>query len=212
MSSLLYERLVVGPLQTNCYLIRDRSAHSGVIVDPGGDADLIEARVRALGMRVETILATHGHPDHVFAAGALARILGVGIAMHEADVPILQQSLPIAEMFYDMRLFESFTPDRFLREGDVVPVGGSKLRVLHTPGHSPGGICFLADDAVFCGDVLFAGSVGRTDLPGGSFEQLTDSLRDRVMCLNDAIVVYPGHGPQTTIGAERRSNPFLTHL
>lgn len=209
MTPIRHERLVVGPLQTNCYVLWDSSTGGGVIIDPGGDNDLIQTLVKSLGVRVERILATHGHPDHIFSAGALSRVYGVGVAMHAADIPVLEESAAIAEMFYDMAAFVPFAPDTLLSDGELVPVGGTEARVIHTPGHSPGGVCFQTEAGVFCGDTLFAGSIGRTDLPGGSYEQLMESIRSALMSLEDSTPVFPGHGPRTTIGAERRSNPFL---
>lgn len=209
MSALRHERVVVGPLETNCYIVWDSASDSGLIIDPGGDSDLIQARVRSLGIRVDRILATHGHPDHIFSAGALSQVYGVGVAMHEADVPVLEESLAIAAMFYDMAVFVPFDPDLLLSEGDLVPVGNCEALAIHTPGHSPGGLCFRTNAGVFCGDTLFSGSVGRTDLPGGSYPQLVQSIQSKLMAMDDSTPIFPGHGPETTIGAERRSNPFV---
>lgn len=206
---LEFRALVVGPLETNCYLIWDTSTHKAAIIDPGGDKQAITDTISSLGIEPEYILLTHGHPDHCFIAGDLARDFGARIAMHGEDIPIIADGLGIAELFYDVSSYVEFSPSVLLSDGDVIEFGESPVEVLHTPGHSPGGLCFVTSEGVFCGDTVFAGSIGRTDFPGGSYTQLINSIRTRILSLKDATPLYPGHGPSTTVGTERESNPFL---
>ena len=202
--------LSVGPLGTNCYIIWDRETRKAAIVDPGGDEDVIANEASSLDLAVEWILITHGHPDHCFCAGALASGYDARIGMHPADIERMRaEGLEIASMFYDVSTYVEFTPTDLLSDGQVITIGESEVRVLHTPGHSQGGVCFVTDAGVFCGDTIFAGSIGRTDFPGGSFEQIIDSIKTRILTLEDSTRLYPGHGPATTVGEERKSNPFV---
>ena len=198
-----------GPLATNCYIVWDTATKSAAIIDPGGDKERILESVSSLQLDVKYVLLTHGHPDHCFHAGELAQYYHVETAMHESDIPALTEGLSIAEMFYDLTEYVSFTPSRILNDGDTIELGDSAINVLHTPGHSPGGVAFVTDAGVFCGDTIFAGSVGRTDFPGGSLERLIISIRSQLFELDDQTALYPGHGPATTVGAERKSNPYL---
>lgn len=199
--------LVGGPLATSCYIVWDADTRAAAIIDPGGSREEIVARIAALDLCVERVLLTHGHPDHCFYAGDIALHYGVGVAMHEADVPLLTDEL--AELFYDISAYVRFAPSEFLRDGDVIALGASEIKVLHTPGHSQGGLCFETAAGVFCGDTIFAGSVGRTDLLGGSHEELMRSIEMAITPLPDSTPLYPGHGPATTVGNERIGNPFL---
>jgi glyoxylase-like metal-dependent hydrolase (beta-lactamase superfamily II) len=199
----------VGPFATNCYVIWDASTKQAAIIDPGGDRQRIEEMIASHGLDVKYTLLTHGHPDHTFFAGELAGHYGAEVAMHESDIPTLTESLPIAEMFYDLTSYEAFSPSIVLNDGDWIDLGDSRIRVLHTPGHSRGGVSFVTHEGIFCGDTVFAGSVGRTDFPGGSMEQLINSIQAQLLTLDDQTPLYPGHGPATTVGAERRSNPYL---
>jgi hydroxyacylglutathione hydrolase len=205
-----FESLVVGPLETNCYVIWDEPTHDCAVIDPAGDTRRIADCIASNDLAVRLILLTHGHPDHCFAAAELAREYDAQICMHEADVNQMGQGMGIAELFYDVSRFVRFSPSKLLNDGDVLSLGQSRIEVIHTPGHSPGGLCFVTDAGVFCGDTVFAGSIGRTDLPGGSYEQLIASIRTKLLCLPDETALYPGHGPATTVGRERASNPFLT--
>ena len=201
--------LTVGPLNTNCYILWDGNTRACAIIDPGGDRHRITADISSLGLRVEWILLTHGHSDHSFYAGSLASEYGARIGMHAADVDMLTQSLGIAVVFYDLSEYVPVTPTDWLTDGQVISLGVSELKVIHTPGHSQGGVCFVMDVGVFCGDTVFAGSVGRTDFPGGSFEQLIESIKSKLLVMPDSTPLYPGHGPATTVGEEKRSNPYL---
>ncbi len=201
--------LTVGPLDTNCYVLWDHSTRACAIIDPGGDPDRIIQTVASLNVRVEWILLTHGHSDHSFHAGNLAQEYGARIGIHAADVDMLATGLGIAEMLYDLSEYVAVKPTDLLVDGEAVGLGESEIRVIHTPGHSPGGVTFATDAGVFCGDTIFAGSIGRTDFPGGSYEQLIDSIKSKLLYFPDSTSLYPGHGPATTVGEEQRSNPFL---
>ena len=201
--------LTVGPLASNCYVIWDADTKHGAIIDPGGDKDRITDAIKSLGIDVKYVLLTHGHPDHAFHAGELAHEFGAEIAMHESDIPMLADGLGIVEMFYDTATYVDFVPSRTLCDGDTIPLGDSRIKAVHTPGHSQGGLCFVTDAGAFCGDTIFAGSVGRTDFPGGSMEEMLHSIRTQILTLRDDTALYPGHGPATTVAAERNSNPYL---
>ena len=201
----------VTPFQQNCTLIWDEATKVGAVVDPGGDLDRIEAAIAEQGVRVEKILLTHGHVDHAAGADELREKLGVPIeGPHLAD-KFLLDSLPMTAAQYGLGEARPVTPDRWLDQGDVVQVGELTFDILHCPGHSPGSVVFVSRDARFAlvGDVVFKGSVGRTDLPGGNHEQLIRAIKDKVLPLGDDIAFIPGHGPTGTLGEERVSNPFL---
>jgi len=207
--SIEFAFLVVGPIETNCYVIWDRDTRAAAVIDPGDEAERIAAIVESNGLRVERILLTHGHFDHMFCAGELARQYGARVGMHESDVWLLSDGLGVAEPYYDLSEHVPVTPDDLLKDGDVIALGESTVTVLHTPGHSAGGLCFVTDAGVFCGDTIFAGSVGRTDFPTGSFDTLIASISSKLLSLDDATPLLPGHGPATTVGAERKWNFYL---
>ncbi|TXM75362.1 MBL fold metallo-hydrolase [Methylobacterium sp. WL12] len=201
----------VTPFQQNCTLIWDAATKVGAVVDPGGDLDRIEAAIAEQGVRVEKILLTHGHIDHAGGAAELRERLGVPIeGPHEADRYLLD-SLPETGANYGIDGARVVTPDRWLDEGDAVTVGPLAFDILHAPGHSPGSVVFVSRDARFAlvGDVVFKGSVGRTDLPGGNHDQLIRAILEKVLPLGDDLAFIPGHGPTGTLGEERVSNPFL---
>ncbi|MFY9294105.1 MAG: MBL fold metallo-hydrolase [Methylorubrum rhodinum] len=201
----------VTPFQQNCTLIWDDATKVGAVVDPGGDLDRIEAAIRAQGVKVEKILLTHGHIDHAGGAAELKERLGVPVeGPHDAD-KFLLDSLPVAAESYGLEPARPITPDRWLNEGDSVTVGGLTFDILFVPGHSPGSVVFVSRDARFAlvGDVVFQGSIGRTDLPGGNHEQLIRGIKDKVLPLGDDVAFIPGHGPTGTLGQERQTNPFL---
>ena len=204
-----YQTLILGPFETNCYIIWDAATSRAAIIDPGGDGDRIAAIVASEGLSVEWVLLTHGHLDHSYLAGEMALRYGARVGMHESDIGLLSNTLGIGEMFYDMSVHVPFTPSDLLTDGKLISLGNSQIEVLHTPGHSAGGLCFVTDVGVFCGDTVFSGSIGRTDLPGGSYEQLMVSIRSKLLVLKDSTALFPGHGPATTIGTERATNPFL---
>ncbi len=211
MSQLLVEVVPVTPFGQNCSLVFDEATREGVVVDPGGDLDRIEAAIKEQGVTVEKILLTHGHIDHAGGAAELKERLGVPVeGPHEAD-RFLLDNLPATAAGYGLPPARAVTPDRWLDEGDEVGVGGLSFGILHAPGHSPGSVVFVSRDARFAlvGDVVFRGSIGRTDLPGGNHAQLIRMIMEKVLPLGDDVAFLPGHGPGGTLGEERRTNPFL---
>lgn len=207
---MIQKVLSVGMLESNCYILGDEETREAVVIDPGGDAPEILAVLRQEKLQLKTIINTHGHFDHVGANKELQEATGAPIAIHTADAPMLSQPSAEALFFTGGRLQPS-RASILLQEGDVLDFGRYQLKVLHTPGHTPGGICLvlLQEPIVYVGDTLFAGSIGRTDFPGGSFEDLINSVRTKIFTLGDHYLVMPGHGPATTVGQERLYNPFF---
>ena len=199
--------LVVGALFTNCYILRAETKEA-MVVDPGAEPEAITEALQEEGLAVRYILLTHAHFDHVCAVKALQDTLGGETLLHGADLPLLQ-NLPAQGAAFGMRTGPVPRVDRLAKEGDLLSLGGCDFQIIHTPGHSPGGISLLASGMVLVGDALFAGSIGRTDLPGGDQQQLLHSIRSKLFSLEDDVWVFPGHGEATRIGQERSSNPFL---
>jgi hydroxyacylglutathione hydrolase len=204
-----YELVVVGALETNCYLVYCEETRACAVVDPGADHEKIVAAVADLELKPAVVLNTHGHVDHIGANSDIIRKYAVPLAMHAADTGMLQVSDYI-ELSLLLGARNSPPPDRLLADGDEIAVGRTSLRVIHTPGHTPGSISFVHGGVLFSGDTLFSGGVGRTDLPGGSWKDLERSIRERILTLPEETLVLPGHGPWTTVGQERAANPFLT--
>ncbi|MBU2549774.1 MAG: MBL fold metallo-hydrolase [Proteobacteria bacterium] len=190
---MLIKHLPAGPLMVNCFILGDEASGEAVVIDPGGNVPDIVSIIEEHGLGLTAIINTHGHWDHTGGNADLKRAAGGRILIHQAEEA------------------RGFKPDGYLREGEAVVFGPHRLEILETPGHSPGGISlyFREVDAVFVGDLLFAGSIGRTDLPGGSFEVLVRSVRDKIYPLGDETRVLPGHGPMTSVGQEKRFNPFV---
>jgi hydroxyacylglutathione hydrolase len=214
MAKLKVLIIPVTPFQQNCSLVFDEEAKRGAIVDPGGDVPDILKAIEQSNVKIEKILLTHGHIDHAGGAEELRETLGVQIeGPHTGDLFLLND-LPKSGEKYGMVDSRSVVPDRWLKEGDEVMVAGLKFSILHAPGHSPGSIIFFNDENRFAlmGDVLFQGSVGRTDFPYGSHETLMKSIKEKVLPLGDDVVFLPGHGPASQIGAERKTNPFIQGL
>jgi hydroxyacylglutathione hydrolase len=201
-------RLVVGPLQVNCFVLADEKTKDAVVIDPGDDAEDILKVIKDKGLKVKYIVTTHAHFDHVGAIKAVKDATGAELLIHEGDAPMLA-SAPRHSAAFGMKAVSSPAADRYVKHGDVITAGEVSLRVLQTPGHSPGGISLLEQGMVFTGDALFAGSIGRTDLPGSDLMTLLRSIKTNLMSLPDDTKVFPGHGPASTIGDERRENPFL---
>lgn len=209
MSLEIFWHREVGPLACNCYVVGDPVTKEAIVIDPGGDAgDLIEA-LAAQQLAVTAIVATHAHFDHVIAAETVREHTGAPFYMHEADRPLLDWFQESALMFLGLETGPPPAVDSSAAEGDVLKAGSAELSVLHTPGHSPGSIVLVGGDALFSGDTLFAGSVGRTDLPGGDTRTLVDAVKHKLFTLERDLPVYPGHGPATTLERERIYNPFV---
>ncbi|MBA7678674.1 Hydroxyacylglutathione hydrolase GloC [subsurface metagenome] len=204
---MILKKVVVGPLGSNCYIVGSESNKEGMIIDPGDEAEVIFKKVKDLGLAIKFIVLTHGHIDHIGALKEVKKATGAEVAIHTDEAKSLQKqsSSTLLGLAYPTPL----PPDRLLQDGDSLDIGDVHFWVLHTPGHSPGGICLSGEGIVFSGDTLFNCGIGRTDLPGGNSSQLMNSIHTKLMVLPDNTVVYPGHGPDTTIGAERRGNPFL---
>ena len=202
------ETIIVGPLATNCHIAACEETGEALIIDPGGDPEEIARAVERLGVRPVLVVLTHGHSDHMAAAAETARRYGAEVAMHPDDGETLARSIADAPL-WGLGSPAPVTIGRELGAGDKVRFGRQEATVLHTPGHTRGGICLALDGAVFAGDTLFARSIGRTDFFGGDMETIIESIRRELLALPDETVVYTGHGPATTIGEERRENPFV---
>jgi glyoxylase-like metal-dependent hydrolase (beta-lactamase superfamily II) len=191
----------------NCFIVGCDQTREAVVIDPGADSDKILMALADLKLKVKYILNTHGHFDHVSANKKMKEVTGADIMIHTLDAPMLSR-LSASAAAWGMSAEDSPAPDRTLAEGDTVSFGNITLNVIHTPGHTPGGISFSTDGHVFVGDTLFAGSIGRTDFPGGDYDTLISSIRNKLFLLDDDIQVLTGHGPETSIGQEKRFNPF----
>jgi hydroxyacylglutathione hydrolase len=206
---LIVATLPVGLIQTNCYVVGCEQTREGVVIDPGGNPERILAVVERHSLAIKYVLNTHAHFDHTDANGALVEATGAPLAIHPRELPLLQRSGGAA--LFGLQAGSSPPPDLELHDGDELQVGTLCFQVLHTPGHTPGHVCFYEPEegVLFDGDVLFARGIGRTDLPGGNWQQLMHSIHDVLFALPDETVVYSGHGPATTIGEEKRLNPWL---
>ncbi len=206
------ETLAVGPLGCNCSILADLQAKRAIVIDPGGDFEEIDRRLRALGVGVDAIVHTHTHVDHVGSTAELQRKTGAAASIHEGD-RFLYELLPIQAALIGTDVPVVADVDSALVDGRTLRAGSIELAILHTPGHTPGSCCFVAADGdatrVFAGDTLFRGSIGRTDLWGGDAEAILRSIHDKLLALPDEALVVTGHGPSTTIGSERARNPFL---
>lgn len=214
-STLRAAIIPVTPFQQNCTVLFDAQTQRGVIIDPGGDVPVIVQTLQENGIVLEAIWLTHGHIDHAGGAADLKEALGIEIiGPHEADLPLLQGLEAQAAMFGVPMEVKNVTPDRWLQEGDQLSFGDHRFEVFHTPGHAPGHVIFVNREnrIAHLGDVLFSGSIGRTDLPGGDHATLLNSIRDKVLPLGDDFGFLCGHGPGGRIGEERRSNPFLAEI
>ena len=209
---LILECLVVPPFESNCWILGCRETQAAVVIDPGGEADILKM-LNAHKLTVKYLIHTHGHLDHVSATAAVQQETEAPVLIHEAD-QILLDNLTIQGTMFGLAVPAPATVDRYICEGDTIDWGRYTLSVIETPGHSPGGVCLHleGEKILFAGDTLFQDSIGRTDLWGGDYEQLLDSIREKLWPLDDDIIVCPGHGPRTTIGREKRENPFLQGL
>ncbi len=202
------ERLEVGMLMVGCYIVGWKPTGDAIVIDPGDEAHRILGRIEALGLTLKAVVNTHGHGDHIGGNSEIVRKTGVPIWIGEKDAPMLTNDTKNLSKPVGMPV-TSPPADRLLNEGDVVKVGDGELKVLDAPGHSPGSIILVGDRVAFVGDVLFAGSIGRTDFPQGSLDMLLKMIREKIFTLGDEFIVCPGHGPETTVGTEKRTNFFL---
>jgi hydroxyacylglutathione hydrolase len=210
---MILETFPVGPLQCNCTILGDEEASEAIVVDPGDEISRITRRITALGLKLKQILVTHAHIDHIGGALKLKRLTGAPILLNQGDLPQLKIMAEQAG-WIGIDTPETAPPDENLADGLLVGLSRYPAQVLHTPGHTQGSIClhFASLCLLVAGDTLFAGSIGRTDLPGGNPDQILDSIQNRLLALPNETKVLPGHGPSTTIGRERKSNPFLRTL
>lgn len=198
----------VGSIGTNCYLVINEENKSGVVIDPGGDGDMILDKIRQKGLNIEAIFLTHGHSDHIMAVDEIRTATGAKVYISQEDAAMLIKASSNLSLYMGAsREFKA--ADEFFEDGEILTVAGLNFKVIATPGHTKGGVCLICEDIVFCGDTVFSESIGRTDLPGGSYSQILQSIKNKILVLPDEMKLLPGHGPATTIGWERRRNPFL---
>lgn len=209
---MIIETLSLGPIGTNGYIVGDEATRKATVIDPGDEAPRLLTAISRLGLTVDAIIATHAHFDHVGAVRAMVDATHAPFLIGEHELAVLAVASERASAMFGIVVPQPPQPDRLLREGDRLTFGGQTFRVVHTPGHSPGHICLIGDGLAFVGDVVFQGGIGRTDLPGGSHETLLRSIATHILPLADETILYNGHGPATTVGRERRTNPFLIGL
>lgn len=197
-----------GIFGSNTHVVSFEGSTEGLVIDPSGGVREAMAYVAAAGIKLRRIIYTHAHPDHISGAAEFKRATGAAIAGHQRCAGLLRSGMMKAASGFGL-IFKPLAPEDILEDGEVIEAGGIGFKTLHTPGHTPDGISVAGGGAVFTGDLLMAGGVGRTDIPGGSHEALLSSIRDRILTLDDDTAVYPGHGPATTVGIERRTNPWL---
>jgi glyoxylase-like metal-dependent hydrolase (beta-lactamase superfamily II) len=200
----------VGPFQVNCYLLWNEETSEGVVIDPGAEAETIKSEMDQFNMTPKAVLLTHGHGDHIAALADICEEFKTPVYIGAGEEELLTDPHANISAFFDHPIVAP-KPDHLVKDGDVIKIAGIRLQVLETPGHTKAGVCYLEEEAgrLFSGDTLFAGGIGRIDLPGGDFKKLLDSIRSQILTLPDSVVVYPGHGPRTTVGTERTSNPWL---
>lgn len=201
-------RIPAGIYAANCYLVYSESNKEGIIIDPGGDADDIIAEIKNLGLDIKYIILTHGHGDHIAGVREIKEYTNAPVAIHKDDEHLLKNGKDNLSSIMAMGAVE-LTADILLDDEDEISFGNLNAKILHTPGHTPGGISIKIENSIFTGDTLFAGSIGRTDFEGGSFEDIIDSIKNKILEYPEDTVVYPGHGPSSTIKTEKVTNPFL---
>jgi len=206
---MILETLPTGPLDVNCWIIGCEDTGECIVIDPGGDGPLILEKMNEMKLEAVMVINTHGHFDHIGGNAFLIENTSARLMMHKADELFLKDASEHALM-WGMEFEESPAPEIHLVDGDKLTIDSIVLKILHTPGHSPGSISILAENHLFAGDLLFSGSIGRTDLSGGDYAQLISSVREKVFVLPDDTIVHPGHGPDTSVGVEKRTNPFLS--
>ena len=201
-------RIPAGIYAANCYIIYSETTEDGIIVDPGGDADIILKTIEENNLNVIHIVLTHGHGDHIGGVIDLLNVLKVSLLVHEDDVKMISDAKMNLSNIMPIGAVE-LNPDKVLKHGDIIKFGDLEAEIIHTPGHTLGGICIKIEDNLITGDTLFQGSIGRTDLEGGDYDTIIRSIKENLLLLPDNTIVWPGHGVQTTIGNEKRNNPFL---
>lgn len=206
---MIIKTVVVGPLGVNCYILGCEDTKEAAIIDPGDNADEIIKVIHEEGLNPGFIINTHAHFDHVGGVKTIQEHFKIDFFLHKEDLFLIDNVSEQATAF-GLNPIPKPEVDKFVNNGDKISLGNKVINVIHTPGHSPGCVCYHIDNNVFVGDTMFAGSIGRTDLPGGSYETLINSIKKRLFPLGDSTIVYPGHGPSTTIENERKHNPFLT--
>jgi glyoxylase-like metal-dependent hydrolase (beta-lactamase superfamily II) len=209
VSETIVRGIIVGSFQENCWVIGNRRTGEAVCVDPGDEPDEILAMARDMGVTIKYIANSHAHIDHILGVGAVREATGARFLLHPGDLEIARNTAAMAKNWMGVEIPNPPEPDALLADGDDIDVDGLKLRVLHTPGHTPGSVSFYANGVLFAGDTLFAGSIGRTDLPGGDYDLEMASIVERLLALPDETIVLPGHMDQTTIGHERQRNPYV---
>jgi glyoxylase-like metal-dependent hydrolase (beta-lactamase superfamily II) len=205
---MILKQMALGPIMANCYILGCKETREAAVIDPGDETDRILMALAEEKLTVRHIINTHGHFDHVGGNSKLKAATGAPLYIHSGDAPMLDQ-LSAAASSFGLSAENSPAPDKTLEDGDTITFGNITLNVLHTPGHSPGGVSLHTDGMVFVGDLLFSGSIGRTDLPGGDFDTLIASVKNKIFPLGDDTVVYSGHGPETTVAREKKFNPFV---
>lgn len=208
MTDLRVEKVVVGPLMVNSFIVWDEQEKTGIVIDPGEDADKIVGKIESLGIEIDAIVATHCHFDHIGGTAPLIQKIGGDFVIHEDDLFLVRESVDSGRK-WGFHIEQPPDPTRFVNDGDSIMVGRFELKVIHTPGHSPGGISLYHEGIVFAGDALFQRSIGRTDFPKSSWEQLERSIKTKLYTLPVDTIVYTGHGPSTTIGEEKKHNMFV---
>ncbi|MBE0460471.1 MAG: MBL fold metallo-hydrolase [Candidatus Aminicenantes bacterium] len=203
-----YEIAVVGALETNCYIVYCQKTHACAVVDPGAEPEKIIQIITKNNLNPVALINTHGHVDHIGSNKDIKEKYNVPLYIHQLDSPMLE-SVHLFELSFILGAKDSPPADKFLQEGDEISIGEGALKVIHTPGHSRGSVSLLGDGFILSGDTLFFGGVGRTDLPGGNWEELEDSIINKILTLPEDIIVLPGHGPSTTVGKEKSGNSFI---
>lgn len=205
---MIVECLTVGPLMENCYILGDEKKRIAAVIDPGDEPERILEALKRKNLTCEYILLTHAHVDHVAGIKGVVEATDAKVYIHKEDAWLLK-SAPVQALAFGMKPFFPPSIERYLEDGDIFKIGTLDVKVLHTPGHTKGGLCFLVHNCIFVGDTIFQGSIGRTDLPGGNYDELINSVETKIFQLPDETIIYPGHGPETTVGYEKKYNPFF---